>query len=598
MIALTALALCLVTVTTLVDLYHSSQILWNATFRELELVARQIYSQSAHSLSRGNANPVDALRSDRELRALLEASVGYAPGLLYAMIADPAGIAVVHSNLKREGQALPPQPDFRGLVSAPTLSRLWKAYQAPQIYELRLPFDVDGQPFATIRLGIALPLVRAQLEDSFRSSLTLGVFALVVALAVALAVSGVTLKPLRKLSEDMERLRRGEFDVGDHAGPKDEFGRLAYQLRLLGQQMQSERARVLVERSHFQSAVDQIEDGMMLLGADGRVLFANRAVEIAVGRPANDVLGTAIDELLAPEHPLRQLARRALEHGGASRNVTVEIPAEGTPIQLLVSAFPVGQEGRACDGAILVLRDLQSVAVSARAFQSLLERSAQLVALGQVTSEVTHDVRNPLHAMMVHVAFLKERLESQPPDVRRSLDILEGEITRADGVVSRFIEAVRPAAISMMPLDLNSMLREVFALLEGQWRAKGVSLGVELDPGLPLVRGDEELLRRAFMNVVLNACQALPQGGRVTITTERDGDDFAQLTVADTGAGVPAEDLDKIFSMYYTTKRGGSGIGLPLVRRVVEMHDGDIRFLSTVGQGTRVIVRLPLSEAT
>ncbi len=538
------------------------------------------------------------LRTDRELRSLVDASVGYAPWLLYALIADQTGTAVVHSDPKREGKEAPRRPDLGDLISRHALPPLWSPSGSPQIYEIAFPFDLDGKPFAAIRLGIALPLVRARLQDSLRSTVVLGVLALVAALAVGIVLSSVTLKPVRRLAEDMERLRRGEFDVRSSAGPKDEFSKLAYQLQLLGQQMQSDRTKILAEQSQFQSAVDQLEDGIMFFNADGRVLFANRAVEVAVGKPAKEVAGATVNDVLGPDHPLRQLILKALEDGAISRNVTVEVPTEGRPVQLLASVFPLADHGRARGGAILVLRDLQSVAVSARTFQSLIRYSAQLAALGQVTSEVTHDVKNPLQAMMVHVAFLKERLADQPGDVRKSLDTVEAEIRRADSIVTRFMRVVRPADVSMKPVDLNGLLQEISALQAGEWKAKGVVLTTEPDPGLLPVLGDEEMLRRAFMNIILNACQALPEGGNVTITTEREDGGLAKVTVADTGMGVPPEDLDRIFGMYYTTKPGGTGVGLPLVRRVAEMHHGNIEFLSTVGRGTSVILRLPLCTET
>jgi two-component system sensor histidine kinase AtoS len=414
---------------------------------------------------------------------------------------------------------------------------------------------------------------------------------------VALALSSVTLEPIRKLAEDMERLRRGEFDIGTAAGPTDEFGRLAYQLQQLGQQMHADRTRTLAERSHFQSAVDQLEDGLMLFGPDGRVLFANRMVEVAVRRPAAEVVGAPLDEALPPLHPLRPLVQQALHEGVSARNATVEVPDGEAPVQLLVSVFPVSDRAQTCDGAIMVLKDLKSVTVSARTFQSLIQYSAQLAALGQVTSEVTHDVKNPLHAMMVHIAFLRERLGEQPPDVRRSLDVLETEIGRADTLVNRFTEVTRPPEISMQPLDLNALVREVTGLLRRQWQVRGVQFQVELDPSLPSVAGEEELLRRAVLNLVLNACQALPDGGTVAISTTRDDETHVTLTVADTGVGIPPEDLERVFAPYYTTKPGGTGIGLPLVRRVVMMHHGEIQILSTIGEGTRAVIRLPVSVA-
>jgi PAS domain S-box-containing protein len=424
----------------------------------------------------------------------------------------------------------------------------------------------------------------------------LGAIALGTALVVALALSKLTLNPIRKLALDLERLRGGEFDVGGDGERKDALGKLAYQLHLLGKQMEADRTQVLAERTEFSSvhaAVDHLEDGILFATADGRIVFANRSIEAVLRRPAKDALGKQLSDVLAPDHPLRLMMLRAMEEGAVARNAKVEIPTEGTPMELLASVFPVAGNASGCEGAILIVRDLKSVAVSARTFQSLIQYSAQLAALGQVTAEIAHDVKNPLQAMVVRVAFLKERLASPPPDVIRSLDVLEAEINRASAVVDRFMEVVYPSDLARQPMDLNAMLRDITALLQADWQPKGVTLTLQTASDLPPVTGDQEMLRRAFMNLMLNACQAMPSGGTVAVTTEAEAS-YLKVTIGDSGVGIPRENVERIFKMYYTTKSEGTGIGLALVRRVVDLHHGSIEIFSTVGQGTEVIVRLPI----
>src|SRR5262245_5285261 len=678
--ALLLLSLCIVALSTAAHLYHAQQIVWNATLREADLVARQIYQQCVRTLSRPAAqSPRDILSHDPDLRSLLDATVGYAPWLLYAAVVDDKGVAIAHSDPKREGAVVPPQPSLRSLVSDHPLRRLLGRSRS-EIYETALPFNVNGKPLATIRLGIAMPLLRGRLDDAFWYTVILGALALGVALVVALGLSSVTLKPIRKLAEDMERLRRGDFDVGAGAEPRDEFGKLAYQLQLLGKQMETDRTRILAERSEIatvHAAVDNLEDGILFAEANGLVLFANRSVESLLGPAAENIEGRPLIEVLPAEHPLLNLMRRTLDTGEASRNAQVEIVTDGKPREVLASVFPVLGDGAGCAGAILVVRDVRAVAVSARTFQSLiqysaqlaalgqitsevahdvknplhamavrvaflreripnqtpdvvrsldvlereihraaavvdrfmevvypsdpirtfqslLQDSAQLAALGQITSEVAHDVKNPLHAMAVRVAFLRERIPNQTPDVVRSLDVLEREIHRAAAVVDRFMEVVYPSDLARAPVNLNPLLQELATLLQAEWQAKDVVLTTHLEPDLPAVKGDEEMLRRALMNLLVNACQAMPGGGRVDISSELEAEAL-RVTISDTGVGIPPEDIERIFKMYYTTKTDGTGIGLALVRRVIDLHHGSIEILSTVGQGTKIIVRLPLS---
>src|SRR5262245_632416 len=596
-LVLIAVTLCVVALSTAIHLYHVQQVIWGSVLRESDLVARQIYEQCVRSLSRPTPDdPRTVLGRDPDLRGLLEASVAYAPWLIYSAVTDDRGVAIAHSDRTRAGEVVPPQLPLRELLKHHPLQRLLGAARTSRIYEVTLPFKADGKPLATIRLGIAMPLLRARLDDAFWYTVTLGVLALAAALIVAITLSSITLKPIRRLAEDMERLRRGEFDVGSSAGPRDEFGKLAYQLQLLGKQMESDRTQILAERSEISTvhaAVDQLEDGILFTTSDGLVLFANRSLEVILARPSREVIGKRLDEVFTADHPLRQLMRRALDTGEPSRNTKIDVPTDGEPRQLIASVCPVHAEGPVCTVAILVARDLKSVAVSARTFQSLIQYSAQLAALGQVTAEVAHDIKNPLHAMVVRVAYLRERVADPPPDVVRSLDVLESEIQRAASVVDRFTEMVYPSELAREPVDVNTVLQELATLLQAEWQAKGVLLSVQASPDLPTVKGDEQMLRRAFMNLILNACQAMPHGGPVDISIEPESESLLKVTIRDAGVGIPAEDVERVFKMYYTTKADGTGIGLALVRRVVDLHHGSIEFLSTIGQGTSVIVRLP-----
>jgi signal transduction histidine kinase len=594
-LAITLLTSLVVATTTFVHLSHLRRTILQDTLERAEVIARHVYASGARAMAQAPREPpLQALRTNRELRFLLDATVGYSPHLLYALIADQTGRVVVHSDPKREGEIAPVRASFRELLRDDAGWPIRALSRTEEIYEAVLPLDLDGRPFGAVRLGIATSLVERELKSALGTSLGLGGLALVAALGVAIGLSSVTLRPIRRLAQDMDRLRRGEFDVGSREGPRDEFGKLAFQLQLLGREIQSDRMRLLADKARFQTAVDQLEDGLLFLDPDGRVLFANRTVEVLLAKPPGELSASTLDTRLPPDHPLRRVVDDALERAVSVRNATLTVPGHATAAELLVSVFPVEGPDRSPSGVIVLLRDTRSISVSARTLQALIRYSSQLLALGQVTSGMTHEVKNPLNAMMIHVELLSERLAGASDEVRRSLDVIRGEIGRLDAVVQRFMSLVRPQELVFKALDLNALLDEVSDLLAIEWRPKGVVFSLHLDRGLPPLLGDEELLRRAVLNLVLNACQAMPGGGHVTVRSELQSPDLARITVADTGAGIPAEDLSRIFTMYYTTKPDGSGIGLALVRRIVEAHQGEIEVASEVGRGTLVTIRLPL----
>ena len=228
--------------------------------------------------------------------------------------------------------------------------------------------------------------------------------------------------------------------------------------------------------------------------------------------------------------------------------------------------------------------------------QSLVSYSQRLAALGRLTSGVAHEVKNPLNAMMIHLELLKERLDSPPPEVQQSLDVIGGEIRRLDRVVQGFLRFMRPHELELKAIEVATLVQSAVVLVEAEWHSQGIRFAVEVAPGLPAIEADEELLRQALLNLIQNACQAMPRGGFVTVGARVDGHTLC-LEVTDEGVGIAPEEVERIFTLYFTTKPEGTGIGLSVVYRIVQMHDGSIDVRSELGRGTTMTVRLPLRGA-
>jgi signal transduction histidine kinase len=228
--------------------------------------------------------------------------------------------------------------------------------------------------------------------------------------------------------------------------------------------------------------------------------------------------------------------------------------------------------------------------------QSLVSYSQRLAALGRLTSGVAHEVKNPLNAMMIHLELLKERLDSPPQEVQQSLEVIGGEIRRLDRVVQGFLRFMRPHELELKAIEVATLVQSAVVLVEAEWQSQGIRFAVEVAPGLPAIEADEELLRQALLNLIQNACQAMPRGGFVTVSARVDGQTLC-LEVTDEGVGIAAEEVERIFTLYYTTKSDGTGIGLSVVYRIVQMHDGSIDVRSEIGRGTTMTIRLPLRGA-
>jgi signal transduction histidine kinase len=588
-LAISLLTALVVITTTLVHFSQLTRITVQDALDQADLVAKQIFAQTGRALSRSpGRSPQEVLRNDSELKSLLDASVGYSPHLLYALIADQAGRAILHSERRKEGTVVPGQPPLRGLLSLNALRRFDAFYQAGKVYEVTLPFSLDGRPFGSIRLGISITLLRRELNASLTRALALAGVALLMAWIVAMGLTNLALKPIRRITQEMEKLRRGEFEVGQDLGREGEFKELASQLQLLGQQLHSDRLQMLSEKAQLQQVIDQLEDGLIFLSKDRRVLFFNKAAELIIRKPVAQVLGWSVEDLLEPSHPLRAILDSAVPQGTGARTATITLPQDGKIREFLVSTFPVG-DAEQMMGSMVLLKNLDSI----KTVQSLVSYSAKLTALGRLTSGLAHEIKNPLNAMAIHLELMKEKMGTSSEGVQHNVTIIESEIRRLDRVVQGFVKFIRPQELALKPVDLNALLKNVIVLLEAEWGSKGIRFAFQPSGSLPPVTADEELFHQAFLNILLNACQATPSGGTITVTTAQDSGESVRVTIADEGVGIPREDMDKIFRLYYTTKPGGSGIGLSLVYRIVQQHDGSIDVSSEVGRGTTMTVRLP-----
>jgi PAS domain S-box-containing protein len=585
------LTLLVVSTATAIHLSQLSRVVVQEAVKQAELIAKQIYAQTSRALQRTpGADPLAALRDDPELRSFLDASVGYAPHLLYALVTDHTGTVLLHTERQKEGKPEPERPNLDGLLKVDTLSRFSALYTAGRTYETVLPMTLNDRLFGSIRLGVSTTLLRREVTSSLQQSLAVAAVALPLAWLAAMVLAQLTVRPIRAIVGQVDRIRRGEpLEATPVALGGDEFQELSSQLTRLGRELQADRLSTLSEKAHLQGVVDQLEDGVIFLNPERHILFFNRAAETVVGLPLERTVGLPIHEVLDPAHPLLPFVDQVLVGSAGIRNATVVLPHDGRDKEFLVSAFHMEDAHRVMGVAVL-LKDLESI----KTVQSLVSYSAKLAALGRLTSGVAHEVKNPLNAMMIHVELLKERLEDSGVDVKKSLEVIGGEIRRLDRVVQGFLKFMRPQELTLKPVDLNAMLQSVCALLEAESLSHGVRFVLELDAALPAVSADEELLRQAFINIVQNAVQAMPSGGAVRIRTRPEEVDWVRVTVTDQGVGIAPEDVDKIFKLYYTSKPGGSGIGLSVVYRIVQLHDGTVEAKSELGRGTAVIVRLPV----
>ena len=549
-----------------------------------QLLARAIY-QRAFAVIPDALDPYAALRDDGGVRAILESSI-YSKGVTYAAIVDATGSVIAQyppeqiSSPMRE--AVPLLSDF---VKQGAIAQLREIFFGDgRTFEVREDLKIGGVNAVT-RIGVSTLLVRSELQKSLYPVLVTAGYLLIGATLGALLLSQWLLRPIHVLRSGLRRLERGEPAAALDL-PQDEFGEMGQEIRAVSEKLLAGREATGPEAG-LDSIVEHLADAVGIFGPNGDVLFANPALRALLAACKHE-----------GKKPFDALVDRTHDTRESAEPVTLSLPSgesEGGTRDWLVTAHPVEGPDERLLGVMIVARDVGALG----AVESTIKYSRKLAALGRLTSGVAHEVKNPLNAMTIHLELLKGKLmaRARPGEGGEpALDhvaIIGNEIKRLDQVVQGFLKFMRPEDLRLQPVAVDGLLQEIAKVVEPDAAGNGVRVQVECPASVPDVHGDPGSLRQALLNLSINACQAMTHGGTLRLAARAASRRRVEIVVEDTGPGIKPTEMPRIFDLYFTTKNGGSGIGLSMVYRTVQMHDGDIEVQSTVGTGTTFRILLP-----
>ena len=532
----------------------------------------------------------EALRVDHGLDTLLQSVVGYSPTITDAAIADVNGRAIVHTDSSAIGTDLPEREDFVKLRNGSFLQQLKAVFGEPRVYDVHLPIQREGQPFGDIRVGISTVLLKSEVEPQLRHALIFSVIAILVSLALAAVVSNIALRPLEAIGRRLDQMTAGVPDTAPEPDPRrtDEYSMVNTKIDRLGRQIRDVKEVFSALKENLDQIMGTLQDGLVLFTRDTRIVLVSASAERFIGRPRGEILGSVVEAVFTDANKLGRIVLDAfaLHQGIPQREIELD---NGRRIQIALDF--IAERGERI-GALLTMRDSESV----RRIENQIELSQRLAAIGRLTSGVAHEVKNPINAIVVHLELLREKMREVDPDTSRHMDIIGREIHRLDRVVQMLVDFNRPVELRLTDFDLRKVVEDVALLASPEAARQGVKLETKL-AGIPLpVRADGDLIKQALLNVVLNGVQAMGNGGVLNITTGQQ-DSTATIEVNDQGGGIPPEIQDKVFNLYFTTKKAGSGIGLAMSYRVLQLHNGAIDFVTEIGRGTTFRLLLPLAGA-
>lgn len=546
-----------------------------------QVLQEQVAEQQASQLPGGD--PMEAIRFDRRIDSVLKAATAQAPSVVFVAICDSSRAAVAHTDPAMIGRVLgpnPPLPEVRNLGQA--LRLLLNLRSSPPFYTVETPMRLDNRPFASIQVGIAGGLLRQRVDEVSRRSSLAAALQLALAVGVGISLSGLLRGRLRELEKGVAALREGRFDRRIPESGVDEFSRLARDLNLLSEQFERQNQG---QETNLRRTVELLGDGILTLGADRDVILVNGPAGRLLGLEATAV-GQKLDAVLPSQHPVRALVDRL--YSEEARTLSVPLQENGTASShVAVGHRILGQNGPG--GVLIEIKETAAL----RELQSLVDHSRVLSRLGQMAAGVAHEIRNPLQTINLELGILRNARDLSGEEISEHVRTALDEIQRLQRAVSGFLKVARLQGMTLGPLRVDELLSDVHHALEAEANLAGLDLELDLPEALPVVTGDREVLRQALQNLVQNAVQALPSREGKVILRGGMQDGAVRLTVEDSGPGIPSENLEKVFDLYFTTKEGGTGVGLPLVRQAVEMHGGSVSLDSRPGEGTRVCLKIP-----
>jgi two-component system nitrogen regulation sensor histidine kinase NtrY len=408
--------------------------------------------------------------------------------------------------------------------------------------------------------------------------------------------------PIRQLAEGTMKVAGGDYDIHIDQEGRDEIGFLVKSFNQMTQDLQQSRAQLAAAYRQLSESVDLISTqkrdmeillknvaaGVISIDAGGRLTTINDSAAQMLHWRREEVLGQDCRDLLPPGeyHRLAEViaAARRSPKGTVEKPLHVALPDQ--TLYLLLKPTVLKDEAGQDLGVVIVFEDLTE-----------LERAQRLAAWREVARSIAHEVKNPLTPIKLAAQRLQrryaERLGEDGQVFQECTQIIISQVDELKKLVNEFSRFARLPQLTLAPQDLNALIQETLLLYrEVQPR---ITLEFQPDQDLPPVLLDREQMKRVLLNLMDNALAAMPGSGKITVSLKGDADrDLVELTVADSGAGIPDRDKVRIFEPYFSTKRGGTGLGLAIVNSIIADHHGEIRVENNVPQGTRIIIDMPM----
>jgi len=521
--------------------------------------------------------------------------------ILYVIIHDKEDkVAAYSQHGEKQGMVLTDEVSQKAVrTKEPLIQSTHSGVKWAPLLDISVPVYIkeSQEKWGTVRIGLSLERMYEQISETRLNLLLLGVFAIFLGTLGSIFFARRITKPISKLVGTTISAAQGDLHqvidirTGDEI---EELGRnfnfMIEQIRLHRNQLEDRLQEITSLKAYTDNVLASMTNGLMTIDGEKKIVTVNEMAERIIGKGTGGITGFSMEQVLGEQHPLYKILVETLTQEKGISHIEVEFKKDGESLWLIAgTSLLIGGEGKTA-GALAIFQDITEI----KALEEKLRQADRLAALGTLSAGLAHEIKNPLSAIKTFVQLLPQKIGNSSFMEKFNITVPR-EIDRINHLVEDLLELTRRRVRPLVDLKVDSLILQVIDLHGEELKRRQIVFQDDLTKTISSVHGDAETLYRAFSNLMINAIQAMPNGGIFSISSKLDSSSsLLEITFRDTGIGMDETTAKNIFNPFFTTKDKGTGLGLALTRKIIEDHRGTIEVVSKKGMGTTFTVHLPV----